>query len=77
MIWDKICCIFDKLNIIAMTIKFFTKKVSVARKAGIDAMNSAELGSALVRISHKINSRTSKGQLVKVGDKYYRIRELG
>lgn len=36
-----------------------------------------EVGSGLVRIAHKISSVTSKPQLVKIGDKYYRVRELG
>ena len=36
-----------------------------------------ELGSALVRIAHKLSSSTSKVQVVKLGDKYYRIKELG
>lgn len=36
-----------------------------------------EESSELVRISHKISSTTSKPQLIKIGEKYYRVRELG
>lgn len=38
---------------------------------------SPEMSSELVRISHKISSTTSKPQLIKIGDKYFRVRELG
>jgi len=36
-----------------------------------------EESSELVKISHKISSTTSKPQLIKLGDKYYRVIELG
>lgn len=38
---------------------------------------STEIGSELVRISHKITSTSSKPQLIKIGDKYFNVRELG
>lgn len=37
--------------------------------------NTPEIGSALVRIAHKLSSSNSEGQVVKLGDKYYRIIE--
>jgi len=40
-------------------------------------INTPEMGSALVRIAHKLSSSKSEGQIVKLGDKYYRIKELG
>lgn len=54
-----------------MTKRLFNKeKVSTAKK-------SPELSSAVVRISHKIKSRSSNGDIVKIEGKYYRMRELG
>lgn len=38
---------------------------------------SPELRSALVRVAHKLSSDNSKTQVVKIGDKYFRIKELG
>lgn len=40
-----------------------------------DRISNPEISSAIVRLSHKI-SRTN-GQVVKIGDKYYRIKEIG
>ena len=40
-------------------------------------LNTPEFKSWLVRISHKIKSNTSKPQILKFGDKYFRIKELG
>lgn len=48
--------------------RFFTKKTS-----NMDP----EFGVELVVLSHKIKSTTSKPQLIKIKDKYYRVRELG
>lgn len=39
--------------------------------------NTPEIGSALVRVAHKLSSNSSQGQVVKLGEKYYRIKELG
>ncbi|OXG04192.1 hypothetical protein B0A64_16165 [Flavobacterium araucananum] len=36
-----------------------------------------EIGSGLVRIAHKISSVSSQPQVVKIGEKYFRVRELG
>lgn len=41
------------------------------------SIRKPEEGSELVRISHKISSTTSEPQLIKLGAKYYRVRELG
>lgn len=54
---------------------FFTKKQSHTKKT--TKPKSPEMGSAMVRVSHKISANNSKGQVVKIGDKYYRIKELG
>lgn len=40
-------------------------------------LRESKFSSDLVKISHKIDSTTSKPQIVKIGEKYYRIRELG
>lgn len=42
-----------------------------------EVYRNPEIGSGLVRIAHKISSVTSKTQVVKIGEKYYRVRELG
>lgn len=36
-----------------------------------------EIGSGLVRIAHKISSVSSETQVIKIGEKYFRVRELG
>jgi len=36
-----------------------------------------EIGSGLVRIAHKISSISSEPQVVRIGDRYFRVRELG
>lgn len=46
-------------------------------KNGAKKVYSPEIGSAIVRIAHKISSNNSKGQVVKIENKYYRIKELG
>jgi len=36
-----------------------------------------EVRSALVRMAHSISSRNSATQVVKIGEKYFRVKELG
>ncbi len=36
-----------------------------------------ETESAFVRVAHKISSSNSKSQIVKIGDKFFRVKELG
>lgn len=38
---------------------------------------TVEFSSELIIISDKIDSRTSEEQLVKIEDKYYKVKELG
>lgn len=38
---------------------------------------SASTSSEFVRISHKLSSTTNETQLIKIGKKYYKVRELG
>ena len=38
---------------------------------------SSEISSGLVRISHLIKSNTDETQIVKIGNKYFKVRELG
>jgi hypothetical protein len=40
-------------------------------------VNSPEVGSALVRLAHRLSSKTSEKQVVKIGEKYYVVKELG
>lgn len=47
------------------------------KSKGILKKKTPEVGSAVVRISHKLTSRSSVGQVVKIGDKYFRMKELG
>lgn len=42
-----------------------------------EVYRNPEIGSGLVRIAHKISSVSSQTQLVKIGERYFRVRELG
>jgi len=42
-----------------------------------ETLNTPEFKSWLVRIAHKIKSNTSNPQIIKFGDKYFKIKELG
>ncbi|MFN8437412.1 MAG: hypothetical protein U0V72_07175 [Cytophagales bacterium] len=42
-----------------------------------EVYRNPEIGSGLVRIAHKISSVSSHAQVVKIGEKYFRVRELG
>ena len=72
MLWNKICLIFDTIKKFVMNI--FRKLTTKSKKT---VYRNPEIGSSIVRIAHKISSTSSETQLVKIGDKYYRVRELG
>jgi hypothetical protein len=55
----------------------FAKKTYNDSNSKTSKVNTPEVGSAIVRIAHKLSSNNSKGQLVKIEDRYYRIKELG
>lgn len=38
---------------------------------------SPEVSSAVVRLAHRIHSTSSKTQYVKIGDIFYKVKELG
>ena len=42
-----------------------------------EVYRNPEIGSGLVRIAHKIVSTSSQTQLVKIGERYFKVRELG
>jgi hypothetical protein len=42
-----------------------------------EVYRNPEIGSGLVRIAHKISSVSTKVQLVKIGERYFKVRELG
>ena len=65
--------LLEKENV--MTKKPAIIKVSLSGKK--QTSQRAELGSAFVRIAHKIRSSESQGQLIKIDGKYYRVKELG
>ncbi|WGH74440.1 hypothetical protein P8625_10010 [Tenacibaculum tangerinum] len=57
---------------------FFNKKTENSDKHKKTLrVDSPEVGSAIVRIAHKLSASNSKGQVVKIGDKYFRMKELG
>lgn len=73
VIWNKICCIFDKLK-----LKVMEKLKELKEKAPKQVVyRSAEISSGLVRIAHKISSTSGQTQMIKIGEKYFRVRELG
>jgi len=49
----------------------------ILRLVKVASSRSPEVGSSLVRLSNKINSASSSPQLIKIGKRYFRVRELG
>ena len=66
----EIICIFVRANTFTM-LKFIHK----SGKASVTS--NPEIGSGLVRIAHKISAVSGESQLVKIGGRYFRVRELG
>jgi hypothetical protein len=61
-----------------MKSSFFGRKGTDLRdQKGYVKDVSPELGSALVRVAHKLGSNQSKSQIVKIEGKFYRVKELG
>jgi CRISPR/Cas system-associated endonuclease Cas1 len=60
-----------------MTTFFARKQQNNERTENLTKVSSPEVSSAMVRIAHKLSSNSTKGQVVKIADKYYRIKELG
>lgn len=58
------------------TIMSKVKEITV-KATKKEVYRNPEIGSGLVRIAHKISSVSSQTQLVKIGEKYFRVRELG
>lgn len=52
-------------------------KLATLKSSKSNSHRSPELSSGLVRIAHKISSTSGEAQLVKIGDRYFRVRELG
>lgn len=73
MLRNKICAIFGKLNILVMSK---LKELNVKKPKQL-IHRSAEISSGLVRIAHKISSISGQTQLIKIGEKYFKVRELG
>lgn len=70
---NKICSIFDLLK-----KRIMNKAKEITTKAAKkEVYRDPEIGSGLVRIAHKIVSTSSQTQLVKIGERYFRVRELG
>ena len=44
---------------------------------GSSVLTSPELKSAFVRLSHRIDSHKTNGQVVKLEGRYFRVKELG
>jgi hypothetical protein len=72
-ILNKICCIFDRLK-----VKVMAREKELKEKTPKQVTHrSAEISSGLVRIAHKISSTSGQAQMIKIGEKYFRVRELG
>lgn len=52
--------------------KFFNKSETVVAVA-----RTMEIRSALVRVINRIDTTDGKVRVVKIGDKFFRVRELG
>lgn len=66
LLWNKFC------NIFGIMWNFKKKEIKTISKH-----RSSEISSGLVKVSHLIKSNSSKRQVVKIGDKYFKVRELG
>ena len=66
LFWNKFWSIFD------IMIRFKKRENKKVKKH-----RSAEISSGLVRVSHLIKSNTNEIQVVKIGDRYFKVRELG
>lgn len=74
MIWNHFYCIFDKLKILIMsTVLNIFKKSTKATTT----VKTTEVRSALVRLINRIDTTDGKSKVVKIGEKYFRVRELG
>jgi hypothetical protein len=74
LLWNRICCIFDKLKLLIMTAVLNIFKKS---KKATSTVKTSEVRSALVRLVNRIDTTDGKSKVVKIGDKYFRVRELG
>jgi hypothetical protein len=66
----------DKINkeksVWTAVLKIFKKY-----KKSTSTVKNTEVRSALVRIVNRIDTTNGKSIVVKIGDKYFRVRELG
>ena len=46
-------------------------------KKATSTVKTTEVRSALVRLVNRIDTTDGKSKVVKIGDKYFRVRELG
>ncbi|MBI6118367.1 hypothetical protein [Salegentibacter maritimus] len=76
LFWNKFWSIFDIMNWITKTLKRENNK-STSKRDSSAKYRSSEISSGLVRVSHLIKSNTNETQVVKIGDKYFKVRELG
>jgi hypothetical protein len=65
---------FDKLKVLIMTavLKIFKKS-----EKDTSIVKTTEVRSALVRLVNRIDTTDGKSKVVKIGNKYFRVRELG
>ncbi len=73
LFWNQIGVIFDLQKLLKMKLG----RRQQAKQAKRTLTRTPEIGSGLVRVSHKISSDRSSNQLVKIGEKYFKVRELG
>jgi hypothetical protein len=72
--WNKICIIFANLNKSIMTAITNLFKKSEKNNS---IVKTTEVRSALVRLVNRIDTTDGKSRVVKIGNKYFRVRELG
>lgn len=58
-------------------MKSYTQRIKLYFKKKKESLNTPEIKSALVQISHKIPSNNSRGVIIHIKGQYYRIKELG
>lgn len=55
--------------------KISSSKVAEQKKTA--SKLTPEQSSVLIRLAHKIDAFSSKSQVLKIGEKYFRVKELG
>ncbi len=62
------------LSVLSFFIDFFKKKKKSTVK---ECLDNPEFSRTFIYLADKINSDSSEPQIIKIGEKYFKVRELG